>query len=428
MFIIDILYEIYKLFIEMAPYLLLGLTFVGLLNLFITKDLIAKYVGKNNIWSVIKAALFGIPLPLCSCGVVPSAVYLSNNGASKSSVVAFLISTPQTGIDSIIATYGMMGWVFAIYRPIAAFIMGIIGGSIINLIDKNDNKNNTNHTEYNTDSPKCNDDSCNDQQIDKSQKNIFQKFFHYSFVEFLDDISIQFVLGLIIAGSIAYFIPTDLIENSSFSSGLLGMILMIIVGIPMYICATASIPIAVTLMLKGFSPGVAFVFLAVGPATNAASLTIILKVLGKKITALYVLVISIIAIIAGLILDKIFEIFPVNQSQILHHIHEHGGLINQQLQWILATIFAILLVASLYRKFILSKIKSKEKHMDSTTVKIGGMTCNHCVMNVKKAISSVEGVNDVEVNLEQGEAYIKGDFDIKKIEKAVTEIGYEFIN
>jgi len=425
MIIIDIINEINQLFLEIAPYLLLGLIFVGLLNLFITKELVAKHIGKNNIASVIKASILGVPLPLCSCGVVPSAVYMSKNGASKSAIVSFLISTPQTGIDSIIATYGMMGWLFAIFRPFAAFFMGIAGGSIINLITKNENKPETNFFKIESNENICYTDICDDE---KQKESKIKRFFRYSFVEFLDDISMHFVIGLIIAGLITYFIPTNFIENTPFNSGIPGMLLMIIVGIPMYICATSSIPIAVALMIKGFSPGVAFVFLAVGPATNAASLTIISKILGKKTTTIYVLLIAILAIISGLLLDKIFEIFKINQNQILNHIHhQHGDLINDELKLILAAIFLILLLASLYRKIILSKLKSKEKAMISKTIKIGGMSCNHCVTNIKKAISSIEGVNEVDVNLEQGEAYIKGDFDLSKVEKAVTEVGYEII-
>ena len=431
MFIVDILKEIFFLFLEMSPYLLIGLTFVGILNLWITKDLVAKYIGKNNFWSVIKAALFGVPLPLCSCGVVPSAVYMSKNGASKSSVVSFLISTPQTGIDSIIATYGMMGWVFAIYRPIAALFMGVLGGTVINFMksDHSDPEKKIDFAEYKSEGDSCDDGCCDDdcESEEKEKSNKFKKFFNYSFVEFLDDISVQFAVGLIISGLIAYFIPSGFFENSSVNNGIIGMLLMIAVGVPMYICATASIPIAVTLMLKGFSPGVAFVFLSVGPATNAASLTILTNVLGKKITTLYVVMISISAIGFGLLLDKIFELFGVNQNQILQHIHEHGGFISEELKWILGAVFGILLIASLYRKLILSKIKSKEMKMESQTIKVGGMSCNHCVMNVKKAIGSVEGVTEVDVNLEQGEAYIKGDFDMTNIENAITEQGYQVV-
>lgn len=290
--IIDVIWGILSatvdMFLEMAPYLLLGLFFVGILHLFFTKELIVRHVGANNFSSVLKAALLGVPLPLCSCGVIPSAVFMAKNGASRGAVISFLISTPQTGIDSIIATYGMLGWVFAIFRPIAAFIMGIIGGISALIFIKDDRVSMTTQKlaiERINSTDGIDDDGCGLPEIDHKKLTIKQKartMFRYSFVEFLDDISGQFFVGLIISGLIAYFIPAEFFANTSISNGLPGMLLMILIGIPMYVCATASIPIAVTLMMKGFSPGVAFAFLAAGPATNAASLSILIKALGKK--------------------------------------------------------------------------------------------------------------------------------------------------
>ncbi|MFH1052144.1 MAG: SO_0444 family Cu/Zn efflux transporter [bacterium] len=425
MFIFGILEETLWLFLEMAPYLMLGLLFVGLLNLFFNKDLIVRHIGKNNFMSVFKAALFGIPLPLCSCGVVPSAVYMSKNGASKGSVVSFLIATPQTGIDSIIATYGMLGWVFAIFRPFAALIMGIAGGTVVRFI-KTDIKETKKIEIKNYKSKMSIDDTCDADcgcQSEKKQ-NLFNKFFKYSFVEFLDDISVQFIIGLLISGLIAYLIPNNFFQGSVINNGIAGMLLMILVGVPMYVCATASIPIAVTLMMKGFSPGVAFVFLAVGPATNAASFTILLKTLGKKISIVYIAVISITAILFGLLLDKIFIYFDINVHTMMSHAHNHEGMISPELKWIIGSIFFVMLIASLYRKLILSKIRKKEKSVESKTIQIGGMSCNHCVMNIKKAISGVIGVTEVEVNLAQGEAYVKGNFDLNAVISAITSVGY----
>ena len=290
-----LLYETYLMFIEMAPYLLLGVIFVAFLNLFLTKQFVKNQIGKNNIWSIFKASIFGIPLPLCSCGVIPTAVYLSDSKASKSSVISFLISTPQTGVDSIIATYGMMGPVFAIFRPIAALFMGIFGGLLINTF-KVESKDRKNAFSLNVLGSK-------DEVEKKPLTQRIKSTLRYSFVEFIDDIVLQFLVGLLIAGAISYFVPAEFLEGTGLKSGFGGMLLMIVIGAPMYICATASIPIAVSLMLKGFSPGVAFVFLAVGPATNAASFAILSKSLGKQIVIVYLLIVMILSIISGYILD-----------------------------------------------------------------------------------------------------------------------------
>lgn len=425
MVIIGILEEIYHLFLEMAPYLMIGLIFVGILHIFFSKELIVKQIGKNNISSVLKSAIFGIPLPLCSCGVIPSSVYMARNGASKPSVISFLISTPQTGIDSIIATYGMMGWVFAIYRPIAALFMGLFGGLISIFVGKSNNGHSS--IEPKTNIPENIDIDTFQQSNDF--KNKLKKMAKYAFVEFLDDISVQFLIGLVIAGLISYFIPDDFFRDSTINSGFLGMLLMILISAPMYVCATASIPIAVSLLMKGFSPGVAFVFLAVGPATNAASFAIILKVLGKKLALAYLFSIIISAIIFGYILDFIFNYFKIDQTLILSHIHHHNEDSVNILFLTLSIIFFILLIASYYRKISEKFINKKEFVMDKSDriLKIEGMTCNHCVMNVEKAIKSVNGVEKVEISLNEKIAKINGDFDIEEVKKNIESVGYRVV-
>ncbi len=421
MFIIDIVSATFLLFMEMAPYLMLGLFFVGLLNIFITKDMIAKHIGDNSFASVLKAALFGIPLPLCSCGVVPSAVYMAKNGASKPAVVAFLTATPQTGIDSILATYGMLGPVFAVFRPIAALLMGIANGFAVRFLNFDEIKTQPVHKisldGYTlTANPK------------KNLKFYYKKMAKYPFVEFLDDISLQFIAGLFIAGIITWAIPEDFFSGSIIGGGLPGMLALILISIPMYVCATASIPIALSLMLKGFSPGVAFVFLAAGPATNAASLSVISKVLGKKTTAVYVGMIAVLSVISGLFLDWLFvniglnTFAPINNSGI-HQMQDFSIF-----QWIVSGIFLILLLLSVYRKFIKPKIeKKKSTQRGKQKVIIEGMTCNHCVANVRKAIAGTQGVKTVEVSLSDNAAYIEGNFDLNQLKNNVEEMGYKVI-
>lgn len=425
MFLLDIFDEIYDLFFEMAPYIMLGLVFVGILKMYFSKDLIIRHVGKNDFKSVLKAAIFGIPLPLCSCGVVPTAVYMAKNGASRGSVVSFLISTPQTGIDSIIATYGMMGWVFAIFRPFAALLMGVFGGLTIKLFDK------------------AKDEPPNERAIHSSKNKTtssqtpqgplsarFKAAVKYSFTEFLDDISVQFTVGLIIAGLIAYFLPDGFFADSAFSGGFLGMALMIAVGIPMYICATASIPIALTLMMKGLSPGVAFVFLAVGPATNIASITVLSKALGKKITGVYLLTIAVSAIAMGYLLDFIFSLFPGGYDFAhchVDHVHSSAGIINKEIELVIGLIFLILLMLSIYRKKIAPLFLKREIKMTNNdkTISIEGMTCNHCVQNVQSAIVKVTGVESVVVDLAGKSAVVKGSFSSDDVIGAIENVGYK---
>ncbi len=414
---LELLKEIYRLYVEMAPYLFFGVLFVGVLNLVVNRDIISRHVGRNDFWSLAKAALLGIPLPLCSCGVIPTAAYMSKNGASSGSTVSFLISTPQTGIDSIFATYGMMGPLYAIYRPIAALFMGIFGGSAVKILSKDEKK------PKETAPQACEID-------DKPNKPTFiekvKSSLKYSFVEFLDDIALHFVIGIIIAGFISYLIPKGYFLGTAASSGLLGMLIMIVAGAPMYICATASIPLAVSFMSAGFSPGAAFVFLAVGPATNAASFSVLVKTIGKRNSIIYVGSMIVSAIIAGLILDEIFKLIGTDPHEIVKHAHE-SSILTQEVKLIAGAIFLILILASIYRKYISGKIIGRKKMQSSefAKMKIEGMSCKHCSATVKKAIESVDGVEEAEIDLDSKTAYIKGDYDEKAVIDAVKTAGYE---
>ena len=354
---LEIFKHIYDIFIEISPFLLLGLFFVGLLHIFFSKEFIVKHIGKDNVGSIVKASVLGVPLPLCSCGVIPTAIYMAKNGASKGAVISFLISTPQTGIDSIMATYGMLGWVFAIYRPVIAFVSGILGGIIVNVFSKEPM---TISVEQEAEAPTCSSGSCDSSSCGTTpakKQNAFMRFYHYAFVEFLDDIAVHFIIGIIISGLISFFIPEEFFIKYSLGSGILGMLVMIAVGLPMYICATASIPIAITLMLKGVSPGAAFVFLTVGPLTNAASLAILSKIFTKKVIIIYATSASIIAIIAGLSLDFIVNTFSLQKFVIptMASGHMHDGGILHTIYIVSAIVFAIMLSGSLYRRYLAPK-------------------------------------------------------------------------
>ena len=430
--VIGIFKETFFLFIEMAKFLMLGLTFVGILHIFFKKDMIAKHIGKNSLWSIIKASILGVPLPLCSCGVVPTSVFFAKNGASKAAVVSFLISTPQTGLDSIAATYGMMGGIFAIFRPLAAFIMGIVGGIITKFFDA-DSLSNKDSIFYDKSSKECTTETCSTNlNIQKNTsaekisklKIILEKIrnmFKYAYIEFLDDIALHFIAGILIAGIISYFIPDNFFSNGSFNSGILGMLGVILIGIPMYICATSSIPIAVSLMLKGFSPGIAFVFLAVGPATNAATIAVLSKVLGKKVLTIYLVSISILSILFGYLLDFIYtitKIDPISNLKAMNHQMNNFSYFD----YAIAAFFLGLLLLSLIRKYFRKEKKMGNKNI---TIQVNGMTCNHCSANVERAAKSVEGVTNAVVSLENKLVSLEGNFDIEAVKKAIIEMGYE---
>ncbi len=412
-----LLNEIWKTYISIAPYLFLGLVFAGLLHVIFKKDFVAKHLGKNNFFSVIKAAILGVPLPLCSCGVIPTALFLRKKKASKGATLSFLISTPQTGVDSIIATYGMMGPIFAIFRPLAAFVTGIVGGLVTNFVEKKDEPETVILEE------KFDCDTCDVEE--PHSHTILERVtsgLKYAFIEFLDDITIQLIIGIIIAGFISFLIPDNFFADFG-GEGFMGMLLMIAVGIPLYVCATASIPIAVSLILKGISPGAAFVFLVVGPATNAATITLISRALGKKLIAIYLTVISVFAILGGLLLNDIFDIVGKPDMLMMHH-HEDISLFSK----ILVGVFSILMISSIFRK-IRNKFKKPELggEMPNKTFLIEGMTCNHCVANVKDSLIKIEGVQNVRINLEKKNAVVDGEYNSDEIKAAITKAGYKVV-
>ena len=286
-------------FVAMAPWLLLGFGVAGVMSVLITPDMMERHLGKRSFGSILKASLFGVPMPLCSCSVIPVTVSLRRHGASKGAASAFLISTPQTGVDSIAVTYSLLGPVFALARVIVAFVSGFIGGAII---EKLDGKNGELSGEV---------EACTASCCSEAGKRLpwHLRMLEYGFVALPRDIGPMLLVGVLIAAGISVLVPEDFFASQLggiMSGSILGMLLMVLLGIPVYVCATASVPIAAMLILdQGVSPGTALVFLMAGPATNAASLMALAKVFGWRSISAYVLTIAGCAIASGLALDAV---------------------------------------------------------------------------------------------------------------------------
>lgn len=398
---------------EMAPYLLLGFFFAGLLYAFIPKQRIEKYFNGKPFRSSVLASLFGIPLPLCSCGVIPTGTAFYKNGASKGGTVSFLISTPQTGVDSILATFSLMGLPFAIIRPLAALVTGISGGLITNTIT---------HKEP---------DERVLMQDEEKPKTLGQKItdvFRYGFVEFIQDISKWLVIGLVLAAIISALIPNEFFELLNLPP-IVQMLLILVVSIPLYICATGSIPLAAVLILKGISPGAAFVLLMAGPATNAATITMIGKVLGKRSLFAYLGTIIVGALSFGLLIDYVlpYEWFTNIANQHLRHNHR------QQLIWwqVLSGVVLLGLIINGYIQKYLDTKKQISKQinnnsMDIKTIKVEGMTCNHCKANVENNLTKLSFVDEAKVNLAEKSITLKGDsIEVNKVKEIINSLGYK---
>ena len=330
----------------MAPYILFGLMFAGILHELVPESIVTKHLGKENVSSVVKSTLFGIPLPVCSCGVIPLATSIKKSGASKGATLSFLISTPITGVDSIMATYGIFGWIFTLYRAITSMVIAMIAGILTNIFDKEEQKipntfsagvspafgrlkpvgttllNTAKEEEASccsTEGSCCSGDSSTKKQFS------FIAAMRYAFVTLLGDIAKPLFWGLLLGALITVAIPDNLAEVLQ-GNAWLSYVVVILIAVPMYVCATASLPIAAGLMLSGVSAGAAFVFLSAGPATNTVTIGVVKKMLGSKSLAIYLGSIIVGSILFGLGLDYIFDISNINPASLVH-MDEEGGIV-----------------------------------------------------------------------------------------------------
>lgn len=305
--IMDILTESWGLLEEASIYVLFGLLVAGMLHIFLRAGTVARHLGRGKFRSVFKASLLGIPIPLCSCGVLPAAASLKKQGANNGATTAFLISTPESGVDSVALTYALLDPVMTLARPAAAFATATAAGLSENLLGREAGDRRA------LPDLSCPVDRCCDGQdcppeTHNSHHTFKERLYAgvlYAFKDLWNDMALWFLVGILLAGLIATVVPQDWMSRH-LGGGLPSMLIMLAAGIPLYICATASTPIAAALILKGVSPGAALVFLLVGPATNVTSMTVLLKILGRRAMAIYLSAIALCALLSGLALDRLY--------------------------------------------------------------------------------------------------------------------------
>ena len=321
----QILLASWSLVVEAAPYLLVGFAIAGVMKALLPDETVVKVLGAKGTSSVVKASLIGAPLPLCSCGVVPVVQSIHKQGASRGASISFLVSTPETGADSVAMTYAMMGWPLAVIRPVVAIVTAFLAGMLENRFGSKD--------DIKEQSSCCarKNGTTESKDVDSVQvPNIIQKLLEgwkYAYVDLMKDISKNLLIGFFLGGLISSFIDVHFLEKY-FSGSLLGMVGMVIFAIPLYICAAASTPVAAVFMMKGMSAGTALVFLMAGPATNIASLSVLSHIFGKRSIALYLLVIIFCSVGFGFLTDWLISTFNLPVTGIGHH-HEHSpGMIS----------------------------------------------------------------------------------------------------
>lgn len=408
--------EFYYLFSEMAPYLLLGFLFAGLLKAYLPQKGIVRYLGKPGFKASANASLLGVPMPLCSCGVIPTGISFFRNGATKGATTSFLISTPQTGVDSIMATYALLGLPFAVIRPIVALVTGLLGGTLSHSLDKKQFSDS-----HGIEGLEENDNSSGNNRFHK-----FKLVFQYGFGELVEDIVKWLVIGLVAAAFLSVVIP-DSFFSEYIGNPYMEMLIVLAASIPMYICATGSIPMAAVLLLKGLSPGAALVLLMAGPATNIATMTVIAKVMGKKSLLIYLFSIIGGALAFGFIVNTFLPAKWFLFAGSADHIHSFLPA------WITLSstvVLSVIILFSIYNRYFRQRITSLNSNKIVktmiTTIHIEGMTCNHCKTSVENNLGQLPGIEVANVDLSNGSVSLKGDVDLVQVEKTINGLGYKF--
>lgn len=468
--------ELLNILNAMSPYLLLGFFVAGLLHIYLPKWRFSKKLSRKGLKSVSLSALFGVPLPLCSCGVIPTAMSLKKEGATDGATVSFLIATPQTGVDSILATYGVLGLPFAIIRPIVALIVGVVGGLFVDRFsgdkdkakDKDQDKAKAKEvsrietkagvkvetkagekvgakvgakveTKVETkvgekvgvkvgakskEQTECGSSCCS--YLKGAKELTFIDALKYGFVDMLQDLGGWLTIGLVVAAAITAFVPSTIFEVLGDHYAL-NLLVVLLLSIPMYICSTGSIPIALSLLMMGVSPGAALIFLMAGPATNVATLTVLRKVLGTRTTLLYLLSIILGAIGFAIFIDFCLPAEWFTPKLAVLDDCTHCG--TESSWWHLASsiLFVVLLINAYMLKFFKGVSHSHGTVEFLTTQKflVGDMRCNHCKANVERAISALPNVTSVSVDLASGVVEVEGSVSKEVVCNAVKPLGFE---
>jgi hypothetical protein len=394
---------------EMAPYILLGFLFAGILHAFVSPQLMIRHLSGSGFKEALKAALLGVPLPLCSCGVLPTAISLRRSGASTAATTSFLIATPQTGVDSIAATYSLLGLGFALLRPLAALLSAIPGGTLMGKLA------------HDMHLPEQEKGEMTVGELPPTLTGKVREALRYGFIDMVASVGKWLVIGLLVAALITVLVPDDFFVRFA-PYPFLAMLAVVVIAVPMYVCATGSIPIALSLMMKGLTPGVAFVFLMAGPAVNFASYTLLSRALGRRNTLIYIAIIAASAIGIGLVVDYLLP----TEWFLPHGMTTHACCEEHTLSWFEGCCSALLVALLLYTLVIRRFTERKEVANSARVYRIEGMSCVHCKNRIETGLSELEGVTRVVVDLDKKVARVEGTVADEVVEKKVNELGYDF--
>ena len=399
--------ELWAILLDLSPALLLGLLLAGVLRVYFPEGLVRAHMSQANLGAAIRAALIGVPMPLCSCGVVPTAMGLRNQGASKGATTSFLISTPQTGVDSILVSAAFLGWPFALFKVGAAFFSGVAGGWLVNRFTAADG---------------AADETAEQGEHWRSAGNRPIAVMRYALFDILAAIDLWLIVGILLAAAITTAVPADYFHDAAWAQGIGGMLLVLAVSIPLYVCTTASVPIAASLIAAGMPAGSALVFLMAGPATNIATIGAVYRILGARVLLLYLSTVIVASVGLGLTFDFIIG---GTDSTGATHVHQRGAWWEVLSALVLLALMAFLLLRRLRQRLI----STRPADDSGLVLKVEGMTCQHCVANVRHAVEGIGDVEQVSADLDSGRVWIRGKhLDPEPFVAAIVRAGYTVID
>jgi hypothetical protein len=396
---------LWQVLLELSPSLLLGLLIAGLIHVYLPTGFIHRGLSRPDLKGVVRASLVGVPLPLCSCGVIPTALGLRNEGASKGATTAFLISTPQTGVDSVLVSAAFLGWPFALFKLVAAFVTGLIGGVLVNRLTEPDP----------VPEPGLTSDS-------GPPRGGLGEALRYAVMDLLGAIDLWILAGVMVAALLTALLPADYFASQTWAQGLWGMLVVLAIALPLYVCTTGSVPIAASLIAAGLPAGSALVLLMAGPATNLATFGAVYRTLGGRILSIYLGTVAVMSILFGLLFDGLLKTPGLGAHAV--HAHDHGaGWVGILSALVLIGLLAFLSVTRLRRRLTAANAPAAD-----LTLKVQGMTCVHCVSAVKRALEGFDSVDEASPDLGSGLVRVRGShLDASALIGAIEKAGYQVL-
>ncbi len=398
---------------ELAPWLFLGAFAAGLLHVLLPRDFIRRHLGGRGFGSAFKAALIGVPMPLCSCGVIPAGIALKKEGASDAAAVAFLISTPQTGVDSIAVSAAFLGWPFAIFKVVSAFLTGLLGGTLADAGRP-------------AATPETGASAAPAAAEPVSFTARLRELVAFGANELLRGIWRWVAAGILVSAAISVLLPDGSLGGRAWATGFTGMLAMLAISVPMYVCATGSVPIAAALVRAGMSPGAALVFLMAGPATNVATLGAVYKVFGRRVTGIYLAVIVVSSLVLGWVFDSLLQV----RSSAPAACHAPvAGWLSTAMAAALLLLFAWFMLDDLRawygRRRAAAAGKALPAAAQTLLLQVSGMTCEGCANRVRACLTAAPGVLVVQVDLAAAKVSVGGSgMDAEDLCSRLRQAGY----